>query len=492
MTSYDKLKQIFHEAALSSDIAGILHWDMSTMMPKNSRENRAEQLSYLSKIRHQLISSPNVGKLIENAKEEKLDNENSSNLIEMEREYIMSSSLPSDLVEKLSKASAKCEGIWEEARKKSDFKIVEPHLEELVKLAKEESLILSDKLHCSPYEALINKFEPQSKEKDIKNIFEKLEFFLVPLIDKIIERQSEEKLISISNRMTTEQQKEIGVYLMNAIGFDFSRGRLDVSQHPFCGGAYQDIRITTRYNENDPFSSLEGIMHETGHAMYELNLPEQWKYQPAGQSRGMAMHESQSLLIEMQITRSKSFKKFLSNILKNKFGLDNKCWDVDNIYKIGTRVNKSFIRVESDEVTYPLHIILRFNLEQKIFNEDIKIRDIPELWNQEYKKLFDKEVDIDSNGCLQDVHWYAGLFGYFPTYSLGALTAAQLASQLRLDVLNLDDQVENGDFKELLQWLKVNVHSKASLYSSNEILQQVTNSNLNAKYFEDYIKNRYL
>jgi carboxypeptidase Taq len=292
--------------------------------------------------------------------------------------------------------------------------------------------------------------------------------------------------------MTAEQQKEVGLYLMNAIGFDFSRGRLDVSQHPFCGGAYQDIRITTRYNENDPFSSLEGIMHETGHAMYELNLPEQWKYQPAGQSRGMSMHESQSLLIEMQITRSKSFKKFLSNILKNKFGLDNKCWEVDNIYKIGTRVNKSFIRVESDEVTYPLHIILRFNLEQKIFNEDIKIRDIPELWNQEYKKLFDKEVDIDSNGCLQDVHWYAGLFGYFPTYSLGALTAAQLASQLRLDVLNLDDQVENGDFKELLQWLKVNVHSKASLYSSNEILQQVTNSNLNAKYFEDYIKNRYL
>ena len=380
----------------------------------------------------------------------------------------------------------------EEARKKSDFNIVATHLEELVKLSKEESLILADKLQCSPYEALINKFEPQSKEKDIKNIFEKLEFFLVPLIDKIIERQSEEKLISISNRMTAEQQKEVGLYLMNAIGFDFSRGRLDVSQHPFCGGAYQDIRITTRYNENDPFSSLEGIMHETGHAMYELNLPEQWKYQPAGQSRGMAMHESQSLLIEMQITRSKSFKKFLSNILKNKFGLDNKCWEVDNIYKIGTRVNKSFIRVESDEVTYPLHIILRFNLEQKIFNEDIKIRDIPELWNQEYKKLFDKEVDIDSNGCLQDVHWYAGLFGYFPTYSLGALTAAQLASQLRLDVLNLDEQIENGDFKELLQWLKVNVNSKASLYSSNEILQQVTNSNLNAKYFEDYIKNRYL
>ncbi|MFL2542930.1 MAG: carboxypeptidase M32 [Alphaproteobacteria bacterium] len=492
MTSYDKLKQIFHEAALSSDISGILHWDMSAMMPKNSRENRAEQLAYLSKIRHKLISSIDVGQLIDSAKKEQLDEENNSNLREMEREYIMSSALPSDLVQKLSSASAKCEGIWEEARKKSDFKIVQPHLEELIKLSKEESLILSDKLNCSPYEALINKFEPQSREKEIKNIFENLEIFLVPLVDKIIEKQSKEKFLSISSQMTLEQQKEIGLYLMKSIGFDFTRGRLDTSEHPFCGGAYQDIRITTRYNEKDPFSSLEGIMHETGHAMYELNLPEKWKYQPVGQSRGMAMHESQSLLIEMQITRSLSFKKFLSTILKNKFNLTNNCWDFENIYRIGTRVNKSFIRVESDEVTYPLHIILRFNLEQKLFNDEITIKDIPELWNAEYKRLFNNDIDNDSNGCLQDVHWYAGLFGYFPTYSLGALTAAQLAYQLRTDITNLDTQIEKGNFKELLQWLKTNVHSKASLYSSSDILQQVTNSKLNVKYFEDYIKNRYL
>ena len=316
MNSYSKLKKIFHEAALSSDIAGILHWDMSTMMPKNSRDNRAEQLAYLSKIRHQLISSQNVGDLIDKAKLESLETKDKSNLREMNREHIMSSSLPSNLVEKLSSASAKCEGVWEEARKESDFNIVLPYLEELVKLSKEESLILSEKLKCSPYEALINKFEPQSKEKDIKNIFENLEIFLVPLIDQIIEKQKDESLISISNLMTSEKQKEIGLYLMKKIGFDFSRGRLDVSQHPFCGGAYQDIRITTRYNDKDPFSSLEGIMHETGHAMYELNLPQEWKYQPAGQSRGMAMHESQSLLIEMQITRSYAFKKFLSESVK--------------------------------------------------------------------------------------------------------------------------------------------------------------------------------
>ena len=492
MSSYDRLKQIFHDAALSSDIAGILHWDMSTMMPKNSRENRADQLAYLSKVRHELISSKQVGDLINKAKDEQLDNDNKANLREMEREYIMSSSLPSHLVEKLSIASAKCEGVWEEARKKSDFKTVLPFLEELVMLTKEESLILSEKLNCSSYDALINKFEPQVNEKDIKIIFKNLEKFLNPLIDQIIEKQKNEEMLPINNLMTQEQQKEIGLFLMRKIGFDFTRGRLDTSQHPFCGGAYQDIRITTRYNEKDPFSSLEGIMHETGHAMYELNLPSKWKYQPAGQSRGMAMHESQSLLIEMQITRSKAFKKFLSGVLKNNFNFIEACWNTENIYKIGTRVNKSYIRVESDEVTYPLHVILRFNLEQKIFNENINLRDIPELWNQEYKRLFDKEVDKDSNGCLQDVHWYAGLFGYFPTYSLGALTAAQIASQVREDIKNLDQQIEKGNFDELINWLKLNIHSKASLYSTNEILQQVTNSELNAKYFMDYIKNRYL
>ena len=214
MSCYDQLKQIFHDAALSSDIAGILHWDMSTMMPKNSRENRAEQLAYLSKVRHQLIASKRVGDLINKAKDEKLDHDNRANLREMEREYIMLSSLPSDLVEKLSSASAKCEGIWEEARKKSDFKTVLPFLEELVILTKEESLILSEKLNCSSYEALINKYEPHSNEKDIKIIFENLEKFLTPLIDKIIEKQQNEEILPISNLITTEQQKEIGLFLM--------------------------------------------------------------------------------------------------------------------------------------------------------------------------------------------------------------------------------------------------------------------------------------
>ncbi len=492
MSAYIKLKQIFREASLSSDIAGILHWDMSTMMPANSRNQRAEQLAYLSKLSHDKVSTNEVRDLIFEAKNEDLNENDLRNLSEIEREYKLASSVPSDLVEKISRTSAKCEGEWQEARKNSDFNLIKKSLDELINLVKEESNILGKVFAVSPYEALVNKFEPGSNTKLIANIFNDLQQFLTPLIDTIIEKQKSQKILPIQNKISESLQKDIAKYIMKIIGFDFKRGRLDKSIHPFCGGSTNDVRITTRYNEDNPFSSLDGVMHETGHALYEQNLPEKWSHQPVGKSRGMAMHESQSLMIEMQITRSQSFKKFLSTILKDKFNIVDNAYKSENLYLLGTRVEKSYIRVESDEVTYPLHIILRFNLERKIFNNEISVKDIPEAWNEEYKRLFDKKVDNNTNGCLQDVHWYAGLFGYFPTYSLGALTAAQFASQLRFDQPDLDLNIQKGNFNELIKWLKINIHEKASFFSTNEVLEQVTNSSLNAKYFKNYINNRYL
>ena len=492
MNAYLKLKEIFSEASLSSDIAGILHWDMSTMMPVNSRNQRAEQLAYLSKLSHDKIASNQVRDLIFEAKNEDLNQNDLRNLKEIEREHKLSSSIPSDLVQQISKTSAKCEGEWQEARKTSDFKIIRNSLDELINLTKEEANILGKVFNLSPYEALVNKFEPGSNTKLIANVFDDLQKFLTPLINDIIEKQKSQKILPIKNTINETQQKEIAEYIMKIIGFDFKRGRLDKSVHPFCGGSSNDIRITTRYNEDNPLSSLDGVMHETGHALYELNLPEEWRHQPVGKSRGMAMHESQSLMIEMQITRSLAFKKFLSKLLKDKFNIIDKSFDADNLYFIGTRVKKSFIRVESDEVTYPLHIILRFNLEKKIFNNEINTGDIPEAWNEEYKRLFNKKIEKNIDGCLQDVHWYAGLFGYFPTYSLGALTAAQFAHQLRNDLPELDFNIEKGKFDDLIKWLKTNIHEKASFFSTNEVLEQVTNSSLNAKYFKNYINNRYL
>ena len=492
MRAYTKLKEIFKDASLSSDIAGILHWDMSTMMPSNSRNQRAEQLAYLSKLSHDKISSNEVRDLILEAKNEKLNQNETYNLREIEREHKLTSSVPSDLIQKISRTSAKCEGEWQDARKNSNFNLIKNSLGELIKLTKEEADILGKEFNLSPYEALVNKFEPGSNTKLIANVFDDLQQFLTPLIDTIIEKQRSQNILPIQYKISENQQKVIAEHIMKIIGFDFKRGRLDKSVHPFCGGSTNDVRITTRYNEDNPFSSLDGVMHETGHALYELNLPEKWSHQPVGKSRGMAMHESQSLLIEMQITRSLAFKTFLSKLLKDKFNIIDKSFDANNLYLLGTRVEKSFIRVESDEVTYPLHIILRFNLERKIFNNEIGVNDIPEVWNDEYKKLFDKKVEKDTDGCLQDVHWYAGLFGYFPTYSLGALTAAQFASQLRIDLPKLDLNIEKGKFDDLVNWLKTNIHEKASFFSTNEVLEQVTKSSLNAKYFKNYINNRYL
>ena len=492
MRAYTKLKEIFKDASLSSDIAGILHWDMSTMMPSNSRNQRAEQLAYLSKLSHDKISSNEVRDLILEAKSEELNQNETYNLREIEREHKLTSSVPSDLIQKISRTSAKCEGEWQDARKNSNFNLIKNSLGELIKLTKEEADILGKEFNLSPYEALVNKFEPGSNTKLIANVFDDLQQFLTPLIDTIIEKQRSQNILPIQYKISENQQKVIAEHIMKIIGFDFKRGRLDKSVHPFCGGSTNDVRITTRYNEDNPFSSLDGVMHETGHALYELNLPEKWSHQPVGKSRGMAMHESQSLLIEMQITRSLAFKTFLSKLLKDKFNIIDKSFDANNLYLLGTRVEKSFIRVESDEVTYPLHIILRFNLERKIFNNEIGVNDIPEAWNDEYKKLFDKKVEKDTDGCLQDVHWYAGLFGYFPTYSLGALTAAQFASQLRIDLPKLDLNIEKGKFDDLVNWLKTNIHEKASFFSTNEVLEQVTNSSLNAKYFKNYINNRYL
>ena len=492
MRAYTKLKEIFKDASLSSDIAGILHWDMSTMMPSNSRNQRAEQLAYLSKLSHDKISSNEVRDLILEAKNEKLNQNETYNLREIEREHKLTSSVPSDLIQKISRTSAKCEGEWQDARKNSNYNLIKNSLGELIKLTKEEADILGKEFNLSPYEALVNKFEPGSNTKLIANVFDDLQQFLTPLIDTIIEKQRSQNILPIQYKISENQQKVIAEHIMKIIGFDFKRGRLDKSVHPFCGGSTNDVRITTRYNEDNPFSSLDGVMHETGHALYELNLPEKWSHQPVGKSRGMAMHESQSLLIEMQITRSLAFKTFLSKLLKDKFNIIDKSFDANNLYLLGTRVEKSFIRVESDEVTYPLHIILRFNLERKIFNNEIEVNDIPEAWNDEYKKLFDKKVEKDTDGCLQDVHWYAGLFGYFPTYSLGALTAAQFASQLRIDLPKLDLNIEKGKFDDLVNWLKTNIHEKASFFSTNEVLEQVTNSSLNAKYFKNYINNRYL
>ena len=260
--------------------------------------------------------------------------------------------------------------------------------------------------------------------------------------------------------LTEEEQFTLSKIFMKKLGFDFSRGRIDKSSHPFCGGSSDDIRITTRFTEGDSFSCFDALMHETGHALYEQGLPKDWIYQPLGSAGGMSLHESQSLFIEMQIIKSLPVSRYLKKVLKNDIGKNSNFWKNLDLFEIRSKVEKNFIRVDSDEVHYPLHILHRFNIEYKIIEENEKIENLPDIWNQEFSRIFDKDIIDDSNGCLQDIHWFTGDFGYFPTYSIGAFIAAQLAHSIKEQITDYNDYLENGNFTPILEWLRKNVHEK--------------------------------
>ena len=492
MSAYKELKEIFYKNKLISDIDSILNWDLSTMMPKKTRKHRAKQLSFLNNLKHEIFNNKKIKNLFEKVVMNNLDIKDKANFLEMKKEYEYFKILPKELIEKKVILSASCEGKWRKAKILSNFNIVKDDLEKLTSFVKEESKILSDFYECSPYDALLKKYDTSYNSKEIKVFFDELLPFIMTVYEKVIEKQKKIKIFPIKKNLSEKQQFILSNHFMKKIGFDFNKGRIDLSAHPFCGGAVDDIRITTRINKNDSFSAFDAVIHETGHALYELGLPKKWKYQPAGKSGGMALHESQSLFWEMHITKSLEFRDYLSSTIRKLFSLKGKEWSGENLYNIANLVEKKFIRVESDEITYPLHIILRFNIERQIIDNKIKISELPDVWNNEFKKFFKFDVINDSDGCLQDIHWFTGDIGYFPTYSIGAMLAAQFKCKLDNENENIKDLIFKGKFKFLKKWLHKNIHNKASFFSTKQIVKQVTLSSLSAKFLKNHIKNKYL
>jgi carboxypeptidase Taq len=287
-------------------------------------------------------------------------------------------------------------------------------------------------------------------------------------------------------------QKGLAKRLMQGLGFDFRHGRLDESHHPFCGGVPDDVRITTRYSEDHFVQALMGVIHETGHALYERNLPAEWRLQPVGQARGMTVHESQSLLMEMQAARSAQFCKHLSGLLRETFPGNDAALSPENLQLIYSRVEPGFIRVEADEVTYPAHVILRYGIEKALFRGDLQLADVPGVWNAEFKKLLGLDVPSDREGVLQDVHWYDGAFGYFPCYSLGAMTAAQLFEAAVAAHPEIPAEIEQGKFSTLQGWLKEHVHGLGSSLSTPELVTRATGRPLDVAVFKRHLERRYL
>ncbi len=494
MTAYQSLKKHIQSISYLQGASEMLHWDSATMMPHGGGEARAEQLAELKVVIHQKKTDPRVWDWIQEAREDQsLSDWDQANLKEIYREYVHASALPEDLVKKISQACSACELQWRESRKNNDFKSLSPYLEEVVKLMREQANIKATPLNCSPYEALLDAYEPGISTAYIDRVFEELMTDLPRLTNEILEHQARQGSIKeLPGPFSIESQRSLGLKVMKILGFDFDHGRLDVSLHPFCGGIASDVRITTRYREDDFAKSLMGVIHETGHALYEQGLPKAWAGQPVGVARGMSIHESQSLLMEMQAGRSRAFMDVLAPLAQAEFQQNGDAWTADALYRRYIQVKRSLIRVDADEVTYPAHVILRYELEKDLIAGSINVSDLPELWRVKMLEKVGIAPDSDANGCMQDIHWVDGLFGYFPTYTLGALTAAQLFEAACLQNENILPEISKANFSPLLSWLRENVHSKASRFSSAELLQQATGSVLSPQSFIRHIKRRYL
>jgi carboxypeptidase Taq len=495
MTAYRQLETRFRRIAMIDEAISVLHWDTAAMMPAGGAGARADQLATLRLIAHEHLTAPQLGELLAEAEaaHDALDTWRGANLREMRRRWRHATAVPGAIVEAVSRVSSECEAVWRKSRSENDFATMLPGLEKMLRLQREVAAIKAECLGSSPYEALLDQWEPGGSVAMIDRLFDELASFLPDLLDAVLSLQATRPLPPApAGPFPVEKQRRAAVRLMERIGFDFNYGRLDVSAHPFCGGTPDDVRITTRYDESDFARALMAVLHETGHALYQRGLPAEWRRQPVGRARGMAVHESQSLLLEMQVCRSRAFLGFAAPILREAFGAAGPGWDADALHRRQIQADRGLIRVEADELSYPLHVILRYRLERAMIAGELAPAELPAAWADGLRSVLGVVPGNDREGCLQDIHWYDGVWGYFPTYTLGALIAAQLFEAVRRAIPDLLDAVAAGEFAPLLGWLRERVHAQGSLLSTAELVEAATGRPLGTASFERHLRGRYL
>lgn len=496
--AYQLLEKKFKRIYRLRHLADIANWDEAVMMPAGSGEARAAALAELKVVVVEALNDPQMGDWIEGARAqaEQLNSWQKANLREIEQAWRKATSVSPDLVEAMSRASSRCEQAWRRLRPENDWASFKPLLEEVVQLSREEAAQRAQATGLTEYDSLLNLYEPGLTSAAVDQVFAGMMNELPGLIQKVNEKQSREEVLSIKGTFPVEKQRALGLEFMKAVGFDFNCGRLDVSHHPFCGGTPEDIRLTTRYVEDDFAESLMGVLHETGHASYEQGLPREWIEQPVGSARSMSIHEGQSLLFEMQVSRGLPFLTFAAPIIQKHLGdcvANSADWTPQALFQLYTRVQPDFIRVNADEVTYPAHIVLRYEIEKALIEKSIEVADVPELWDEKMKDYLGVSTAGDyKNGCMQDVHWPSGAFGYFPTYTLGAMTAAQLYQAMLKDVPELESEISRGNFTAMRRWLEAKVWKWGSYYQTPELLKEATGETLNPTHFMSHLKQRYL
>ena len=472
--------------------------DEAVQMPVGGGEKRAEAMSVLAGMYHEMASAPVVADWIGAALDEPLDDQQQAAVREFQRVYTNMTCLSSDFVRKQVSARVRSEQLWRELRPQGDWQAFLPAFEGVVATAREEAQLRAAALGLAPYDAMMEQYDPGNRAADIAPVFAELKSFLKEFVPEALDHQ-EQKLAArplkpLNAPFPIERQKALGLAMMEALGFDFEHGRLDISHHPFCGGVPSDVRMTTRYVTTDFLTALMGILHETGHGLYEQGLPAEWSHWPLGKARGMAIHESQSLFIEKQVARSPEFWEWALPLVREHLGDDAVAgWDLEDVLAHVHRIERGLIRVDADEATYPLHVILRFEIERDLIEGRLQPREVPEAWDakmHEYLGL--RTIDDPANGPMQDVHWPSGAFGYFPSYTLGALIAAQQWVALEKALPTLREDIRGGRFVGINDWRRENIWAIGSQYSTPELLERATGEPLTARFFADHLRQRYL
>jgi carboxypeptidase Taq len=492
-THEENLRQLKERLAQISDVSsanGLLMWDRQTYMPKGGVAGRAEQTATLSRIAHEMLVDAETGRLLEALDQPDPSSEDGALVRRARREYEKATRLPGELVAEISRTTALAEPAWVEARERSDWSLFAPHLETILPLQREAAEHLGYEDHL--YDALLDGYEPGAKKARLEKMFEELKTELVPLIRSISERDGEDREAPLHNAFDEKAQERFGEEVITRFGYDWDRGRQDRTVHPFCIGLTPgDVRITTRFDPGWLSPALFGTMHETGHALYEQGVDPAYARTPLSGGTSMGIHESQSRLWENLVGRSRSFWSHFYPGLQKAFPEALGEFELEGFYRAINAVSPSEIRVEADEVTYNLHILLRFELEVALIEGSLSVSDLPSAWNAKMEEYLGITPENEATGALQDVHWSAGLFGYFPTYTIGNVLSVALFDEAIGAYPAIPEQIAEGEFSTLLGWLRENIHRHGSRYYPDELIERVTGRPLDAAPYLKYLKNKF-
>ena len=499
-SSYKKLMTRAKDLIVLSSTEAIIHWDMETKMPPKAVEQRSQQLALLSRISHKMSTAPEIGKLVNavtaSPQYDALGEVEKRNVYLIKKNYDELTALPEKLVAEIAKQQAITVNTWKKAKKAQNFAMFKPELEKLITLAKQAAQILMQvKETATPYDALLDIYEPKITSDAIATTFNQLQQGLATLLEKIQNTHNQPDTNILHIQVPVEKQRKIAQALAQTLGYDTTSptagGRIDETEHPFTSGYYDDVRITTHYYSDNYASAIFSVLHETGHALYEQNINPKLKYQPVGSPCSLGIHESQSRLYENIIGRSKEFWTYTLPKFKQ---ITSPALDNVSLSQFVHAINKvapSKIRIEADEVTYNLHVIIRFQIEKDLFADKTAVAELPEIWSQKYQKQLGVKVENDAEGVMQDTHWASGLYGYFPTYALGNIYTGQLIAALAKDMEDWRSRIAQGSLEDINRWLNTNVHSYGDLYDPADLIRKITGKNLETQPYLKYLREKY-